>query len=477
MRLHRAETRLTDNDAAEAFGRVALVTAGDCSLVALFRAIVINHNQGESIEVINEKSAIEILRTSNSSDVDYWLNNSEYPMSIIYYDGDYDQLKLSPSNDWITYDTAPFYLNRYLSQYQRSKVYTNANKQHVFAIVENRPTHVWTQAFESMLWGILPWYYPSKSDETIAFFKSLSVRNDDPEGEEAKKVVIRYANEAASHFDFRLLRLHKMFDNIGNRIRDVQVKKHRGNIEYVMDHIDTLVQQLESEYTQLNTLRTILNALESKPDDISDEVYKFFESHKNIHVDSVDDSSTIIRYTVTDTLEYYDEDELERLFSNTNGWAYRGYESHLKYLRALFLEKRGIVRVSASFKLTNMSLVAPLKGEFNASDAMPNMHIYAFGCSGGNGQYYTKYAKSGDWDLGVEQSISATKNWNIGDSAVGRQMFSWLVDPSGTTPCIYVSDGSPIDTVTDGMALISYEEFRKLIDTQAEKKNEVTNNG
>ena len=66
-------------------------------------------------------------------------------------------------------------------------------------------------------------------------------------------------------------------------------------------------------------------------------------------------------------------------------------------------------------------------------------HIYFYGCGGGNDQYYSKYADSGDWELAIEQAIGAVKNLNFGDSTVVAKMIDWL-EHHNSIPCIRMSD-------------------------------------
>ena len=476
MQILNGSTLLTNTEANDIFGSVTSFD-GDSSLTAFFRAITINHNEGKPLDEIVQKAYVYKNKASDNGDVEYLMKNVNYPMAIIEITDNFTSI--DPHVDgWVTYDSSPFYLNRYLSQTVRTKVYANVEKQRVIALVDKRVTHVWVQAFESMLWGVLPWYYPSKSDEIIAFFKSLSIGNKEVSEEDAKRILIKYVNDAAAKLNFRDMRLHKLLDGIADVARQSQIAAQKSNVEQTSRNIENYMRELEKLYGQLEQYTTLLNSLENQEPNKDNSVFSFFNSHKNTSVISV--VGDTIKYGVDDTLEFYDEDEAKKLLDNRNGWAVRNFsESLLKYIKAILLEKRGILRVSATFMLTNMSIVSPRKGEYPVNDSMPNPHIYFHACSGGNGQYYSKYAKSGDWDLGVEQSISATKNWSVGDSTVGNEMFRWIGN-NETVPCIYVSDGSPIERVTDDMKLVTFAEFKKIVDgakAREAKESEEVNNG
>ena len=58
-------------------------------------------------------------------------------------------------------------------------------------------------------------------------------------------------------------------------------------------------------------------------------------------------------------------------------------------------------------------------------------------------------------------------------------MFRWIGN-NETVPCIYVSDGSPIERVTDDMKLVTFAEFKKIVDgakAREAKESEEVNNG
>lgn len=97
--------------------------------------------------------------------------------------------------------------------------------------------------------------------------------------------------------------------------------------------------------------------------------------------------------------------------------------------------------------------------ELSRTDLMPHPHIYFYRCAGGNDQYYSKYADSGEWQLAIEQAIGATKNLNFGDSTVMGEMIEWL-DNNRKTRCIKLADG---DT------MVSVEEFIKMLNEGEEK--------
>jgi len=178
-----------------------------------------------------------------------------------------------------------------------------------------------------------------------------------------------------------------------------------------------------------------------------------------------------LRFGVDDTLEFYDEDEFMRLLGNTRSFLHNYSDRTRKGLRAIFADHKGVLRVNAVFDLQQFKLVNPRQHDAFINDSMPNPHIHFYGCSGGNGQYYSQYANSGDWDLGIEQAISATKNLSWGDSTVCNRMIQWL--EGSTQPCIYVAEGlQPIERVSKEMRLVSFQDFLRLIElTEGDEAN------
>ena len=459
MFINANETQLTNREAGNIFGDAASYN-GDYSLSALFRAIVINHDDCTDIQKLPDMVCVRYRNVDRGEHVTFVMSKCPEVISILTYNGSVNDLKIEAPDGWETFDAPPYYLNRYLSQTTRSKVYIDRDEKRVVAVVERRVKAEWIQSFCSMLWVVLPWYYPEKNDDVIKFFKSISIGNKEVSDEQAKQIVIDYANAAAKKLNIRDITLHLLLDGVADRARQESIKTNQSLVNNIMNSIEDLSRQLSLRYEEYATASATLQGLENMEPKSDDSFFQFFRQHNNIRIERI--SGMTLSYGVTDTLEFYDEEEARILFENKKSWAHNYDEDYLTILKTIFVDKRGIFRVSADFSLGDMKMVNSIKGQYPEEESMPNPHIYNYACNGANGQYYSKYAQTGDWDLAIEQSISATKNWSVGDSTVGKKMFAWIRDYDDVK-CIYVTDGSPMEGVTDDCKLISFREYKELI--------------
>lgn len=501
MIIARNEVELLSDGANVLFGRAprlsVLTPSGkqyDYSLGALIRAIVINKCPERVIaNDAEDMTDVGWLRTGTSEGTSEKMLNPEWalqffrtleaPLTIMAVtDSSFGALESQlrerinnkeTSYGWETFDGNPLFINRYLSQFEKSMVIMHRERRQVIAIVDGDLTELWLQAFESMLWALMPWYFPEKTPETMEFFKKISVDNKQTAASalRAREAFLKYVNDAAKQIDLRSLNLHKLLDGIADEVRQSQISSYQSKYDETSDAIERRSTELEALYKSIDQIRQMLSALENQAPSTDDTMFKFFNEHKNLTL--VEVRETTLHYCVTDTLEYYDVDELKRILANENSWLCRAYsQDTLKYIKALFVEKRGIIKVTADFMLSGLKMVHSVRGTvWNYNEAMPNPHIYYYGCDGANGQYYSKYAQTGDWDLGIEQSISATKNWSVGDSAVGIRMMQWLSEHrcNNEMKFIYVDDGKPMTRVSETSTLVSMAEFIEMINKQDEK--------
>jgi hypothetical protein len=490
MFIAREELELTSEEANGCFGR-PFSLGDDYSLCALFRAVVINHEENPKAEDMLVKRNYH----DHASEVaDYFIGNDLIPLRIIHFGGSLDDARtgikqtidaINEVNNgnmphWVTFDGestngTPLYLNKYLSQFAKTLVYIAPDKKAIILLFDAKASdeakQSLAQAFGSMLWAIMPWYYPEKDEETIAFFKKLSVEKKQTQAslDRAINALKEYVKKAAEKVNLRDLKLHSLLDGIADKARQNQIASLESQYEDKANRIRRYMEELDQLYESIETVKLTLNGLKNMPAKQDDYIFNFFHTHRNITVIGFDSTGESLKYGVTDTLEFYDHDELAKLFDNEDGWVRRFYsENDICYFKELLLNQRGIVKINAVFQLRDMRFVRPIRGETIDRSALPNQHIYQYGCNGGNDKYYAGYADSGDWDLGVEQSISATKNWAVGDSLVSQRMLEWIVRSS--TQFIYVSDGSPIERVTPEMKLVSFNEFKTLVDNKIKEE-------
>ena len=461
---------LVSDDANEVFGGCQPFD-NDWSLDALVRAIVMKYSDW-SLETIAERVSINKLRVRSREDMNNTLEYNHEAILIVECLNCFDEA-VTCCEGWkaeFVFNGKPFPVNQYLSQYCRTKIYINEDKKRIIAFVDRRANHVWIQAFESVISRLMTWYFPlDLSDEEKAFYKSIAVDNKAVKPEEAANNLVNFVNTVAQQIDFRAMKLHRMLDGIADRSRQARIRDLKRNIESALSTIRDYRSTISDYYKSLDAYNLELNGLETLPPEENNAMFRFFNAHKQITLLDVTDSS--LRFGVDETLEFYDEDEFERVFNASRSYLSNHSRKVRDALWAIFKERRGVIRVQATFDLTNFKMIHPKSRYTFIDKCMPNPHIYYHACSGGNEAYYYQYAESGDWDLGVEQAISATKNINWGDSTVCSEMVSWLNNNDGL-PCIYVAANGlePIDTVEKDMKLISFHDFKELLEVMKGEK-------
>lgn len=488
------------DEANEIFGGCQAFDS-DWSLDALIRAIVLQYSEW-TLETLSGCVSINKIRVRTQNDIQNTFTHYNDAVLIVECINCLDEDIVCPDG-WIAsfnVNGKAFKVNDFLSQYARTRIFTNADQKRIIACVDRRANHVWIQAFESVLPRLMTWYFPLEiPEETKAFYRAIAVnekayrpvavarkqlgdivregngtRQADAERalkeaekkyeqyeEEVVSILCNYVNSIAEKINFRAIRLHRMLDGIADRARQSRMRDLKSQVESTLRSIRDYRNTIADYYRNLDAFTLELNGLEALPPEKNDAMFNFFNNHKQITILDVADSE--LRFGVEDTLEFYDEDEFERVFKGGRSYLSNHSAKVRKALWAIFKERRGVIRIQATFKLRNFKLVEPIRNGTFVDGCMPNPHIYYHACSGGNETYYYQYAESGDWDLGVEQAISATKNLNWGDSTVCSEMVSWLKD-NDYTPCIYVADGfKPIDKVEKGMKLISFRDFMEAI--------------
>jgi hypothetical protein len=420
----------------------------------LLRAIVVNRTDSD-LENLKKKTAVGLSRVDNDSSMGDVMNSAAYdifPVLVVETRGGYFPSDFCPEG-WVALDDAPHPVSKYLSQITKTRVFVNKAKERVVAVVEKIASSTWMQAFVSTFPRVLKWYFTSElSSDEQQFYKNISVGNKDISEENAKKAFLDYVNAAAQKIDFRSLMLHSLLDNYSERARERAINDKRGIVDGILGSIRTYQHTLREQYERLTTEQRLLKSLESMEKENSSEVFDFFNKHKCIDVIRVDGDE--IRFGVTETLEFYDEDEFRSVFNRKSSYIYSssGLTDTPRVLNAIFAEHKGVFVVNAVFSLTGMGYI-DMHGDLSDDTVMPHPHIYFFQCSGGNDQYYSKYADEGEWQLAVEQAIGATKNLNFGDSTVVSKMIRWL-EQHKSTKCI---------KLTDSGKMVSMNEFVKML--------------
>ena len=456
---------LVGDDANEVLGGCQPID-NDWSIDALVRAIVLKYGNFD-VEDLAVNVAVERRRARSRTDMELFLSDTyrTEALTIVECLNCFDE-NAGGGSEWkteFTFGGKPFPVSQYLSQFGRTKIYLSERQKRLVAFVDRRATNIWVQALESVMCRLMPWYYPADlPEEEQKFYRSIAVDNKTVTPEEKVEIFVRYVNDVAEKINFRDFKLHRLLDGIADRARQTRIASLSAAVSSTRNGIVRLMNDLAHHYEALDAKLLELNALENAEPESNNAMFTFFSSHKQVHLLDVYD--TALRFGVVDTLEFYDEEEFTRLLSNHRSFLYEFDDVVRKGLKAIFADHKGVLKVNAVFDLHNFKLVEPRQNDSFITEAMPNPHIYFYGCSGGNGQYYSQYANSGDWDLGIEQAISATKNLSWGDSAVCRRMIQWLQN-NRECPCVYVAEGlQPIDRVTKDMRLVTFRDFMKMIE-------------
>ncbi len=163
---------------------------------------------------------------------------------------------------------------------------------------------------------------------------------------------------------------------------------------------------------------------------------EIFDSHDNIHFINIDGSE--IKYSVVDTIEYFDEDLLEGVIKNAE------YpERARKVLEWMYLKDNGQFLAESSLGIRDLAAIYPYKDIwYEHPNAIKHPHLYEFQCPGDNRQIWEEALSVGDYDVAIEQSVQATKNISWGDGAVVETLMYHIDGEYWYKECIRLNDGS-----------------------------------
>lgn len=442
---------------------------GDCFLELLWRAVTVKYNKSNWQEC-KKKSKVYV---SGGYDSSAYLSicTARYSQANEYVSGE----------GWETFDSNAFPLNRYLSQFCKTKVFVSKELKMIHIFTDGVPNAKWSRALASCFGRLLTWYYPSQTKEIESFYRSLAVDSKEYTESQQDEILTQFANSVVDQEELRKGIINLFLTGYENGRRERKLNSLRSTLEERRRSLQNCYISIESILADIENANCEYNALINAPVGEDGAFIEFFEQHKNIRLINANKGDGSIEYQVTDTLEYYDEDELKSTLNNKYSWMCTNFTQRLlQIVKWLFVEKRGVVNVSAVFRLSSKCLVRPISDTWcDKRSTFPNPHLYFYGCNGANDKYYYQYAESGDWELGIEQSISATKNWSVGDSAVGRRMFDLIGNSLERVErkFIFIKDGSPMDGNLEGTRRVSVAEFEQIVMEKIKKEEEESQNG
>lgn len=390
---------------------------------ATLRFIALKHHQG-NIETITPIKAghANFNNSINTSSYIGYANDNNIELFILTANSS-AHLPTIDENGWISLDTPPYPVALFLSKFSETRIYVNVELKKTIVFVRTA-TPKWVNFLCSSMFRVLPWYYEQQPDnEETAFFRAIN-KND---AETFNGIIDRTCEK----YNFKELLLKKYLIGWCNGYREKRIVELKQRYESVQSDIQKYEHVLADYLNQLRNICYNINTIEAQEEDESDDTfYKFFLSHKQLEIYSIDKNASvgnIIKYCVTDTIEYFDKDEFIRVYNNRSSSIGTASEEVREILFNVFGTNRGAFRVEAIFKLVNLSSCEPVfglrTGKYDNTH-LAHPHLVYHACLGGNGSYIRQYMQSGDWDMAIEQTIAAVKNINFGDSVVIRKFVS-----------------------------------------------------
>lgn len=437
MYISSNETLLTNTSANYTLGPLNGYKE-NCIVDAVLRYIALSHTT-EGLPQKTEYSYF-IDGTSEPEDVcEFCLNDNNYSV-IVFYTTDFDPREKIKIDGWDLFDDPKHPADKVLSKYSETVLYINSEKHKVLAVVKEISDR-WLNAFLSALPRIMSWYYPKVTQEDVKLFKTI-VDND-------KEEFIRIVNSIAPKFDFEIKWVADALSNYSVNILKTRRNDLEMRIDDVTRNINNYQSQLSIYYESLGRLKTDLYALIMLPEKSDKELYDFFYNRrKNVSIRRV--SGTEILYSVSGELEYYDSDEFDRVVKNKSSYLYTGADSAVReVMKAVFKDNKGRFITSARFKLQSLNYIEPVRNDYTSLErGCPHPHITFHACLGGNRSFIQDALSNGEWDLAVDQTISAVHNINFADPTAVGSFLRWLKD-NKSIPCIRSEETGELMSVNE----------------------------
>ena len=440
-------TNITSFIADDFFGRKEYAyVLEDRNIEAVLRYIALK-DADDNIEKINNINPVVLLYDEYKTGNDYAAQtNSE--LMILITKGCAKPFEIS-SDGWTSLDKAPYPVAPFLSKFSDTKIYINPSAKKAIVAVKTATTR-WKTAFCSSIFRILPWRFEKITDEDLNLFRSIN-END-------TEKFVEIINNLVSRFDFEKARIRKLLYGWGDRGVTTLIANEKRKYEQTLEQLRDLEISISECLNKIDSHKVRIAELESRPDSDKNEVSDFFISHKALGVyECSKGTNNILRYFVLETIEYYDVDEFKRAYNNHRSCVGEASNDIRQILYSIFAENKGKFRVESRFELVNLSSLKAMRGttERFSGEYLPHPHLAHYACLGENGNYINKYMQDGDWDLAIEQSISATKNINFGDATVVSSFISDLRNRWRTCKCI----------IADNDVAMTPEEFYNYINT------------
>ncbi|MCL2255845.1 MAG: hypothetical protein FWC11_03185 [Firmicutes bacterium] len=375
--------------------------------------------------------------------IDAYKNHTE---NIFIFDRSSLPQQTSPLQEgWeeLRYEKYP--ILEFLSKAAPTSIYINKELEKVIVFVA-KLNEKWVSSFSSSLFRILTWLFPDTQpdDDELILFKAISERNLDSLEKLSNDVckTIDFAKEKrqreTEHFKKDLHgwgsgAYYSMVQNLENGAGNT-----RQSISVKTSELAKLIETLNEQTMQLNALR-------NSPPPNSDDVFEFFDMHRQLTTLKVekDYDGKHLFYLINEKIEYYDVDEFVKQFKNKHSDLNKAKFSSefLEIVYGLFALGKGSVKTRCVFKLTGISQLYPeMHWKYGDTKILPHPHLDMGACLGRNSSAIVAYLANSNWSQAVLQSIVATKNINFRDTHVVMKMMRWLNSKLNSKSKLIVSD-------------------------------------
>lgn len=413
---------------------------------AILRYIAIKHPFGEAGTIQRVSTFSDTVFGNLLEDqLNAFLNINKKNLQV-FVGGDVDAYQNSEvlQNGWIHATGSPLPISEFLSASSKTNVYINS-EQKVTAVFVRELNKEWIGLFCSVLPKLLPWIYTPEtimSDEEVELFRLVSKKRFD--SKRFREIMDSVANEIG----LRNAVTNKYLSGWSeNWIKD-KIEELKKIISCSYDFIRSLETEIASKYDEIGQALTTLNSLQDKVGEETDEVCKFFSNHRQLTINSVNrltEGGSTLRFSITDTVEFYDVDQFNRAFANPKSFCYRRGNEIAQVLHGIFAENKGTIRVHSVFSLRNLTSLTCVRygdtGKFTNTH-LPHPHHYHFACLGGNDTYIRQYMNEGSWDMAIEQAIASVKNINLGDCVVMEKFVQDIANRRSSCKCIIADNGT-----------------------------------
>lgn len=470
-------------------------------LEAALRYIVLSHRTSDNLEDIKPIKVILAGGTFcriNDSELDDTINEGKDCTLIKIFRSplDNDVPEFQYDKSWSSLNNAQYPLDTYLSRLDSTGKYSTKTFIHnetrtVIILTANSTVNTkWIRALASVLFRMLPQYYPTieSAQEDKNFFWAISNLGSSATvksplnkekviaGEVAKGIFEEYVTKVCADLNFRDYVVNAVLKDWASSNAKAALSRAQIDYDRGMEQIKNYEMNLSELYRKQSEIMERLNLLKQSEGEGDNSFVTFFKKRKELSVISAENTygDNFLTYSISANLEYYDEDELTRILNNQ--YSYLNNNSNemrfgRKILRAIFLENRGVIRTQCVFTLVNTQSLRPQHSRI--VDALrrthlPHPHLVRYGCLGANAGEIQRFLLNGDWDMAIDQSISACKNLNFSDSTVISGMLCDLWINREAIRCIILPDGREMTPI----------EFVDMLDSENENEqnDEVSDN-